>query len=227
VGDRDAVEAVWRQLGSPAANSDPAAVLAAVPGGIEAGLLQAAVPVVIAAKREGAAADVDLARLVDALRARAWDGDDIAIEALLAAQSGTPTGRIEIPADLAMLGDVLGQQLGGYLERSTGEAWAASIFDDGDMDDTHPDEDPNRWLYVPGDTHAAWQDMVTFADQDVDPHVRELLELAVQGRGAFSRFKSVLDRYSTYWIDWRVWSSERSTGRARDWLAAQGYDPTP
>ena len=227
MGDRDAIDAVWSRLRPAAARSDPAAGAGAVPAGVAVGLLQAAVPVAIAALRADASTDLDLDGLIDALRARDWDGDDIAIQALLAARSGASTGRTEILADLEMLGDVLGQQLGGYLERATGEAWQASIFEDGGLDDVDPDEEPDQWMYVPGDTHDAWNDMATFADNIADPHVRELLQVAIEGRGAFSRFKSTLDRHPDYWIDWHVWSSERAMGRARDWLATQGFDPLP
>jgi hypothetical protein len=36
-----------------------------------------------------------------------------------------------------------------------------------------------------------------------------------------------LDRHEAHWVDWRVWSSERRMGRAREWLADEGYDPIP
>ncbi|MGD9990599.1 MAG: hypothetical protein AB7O74_15005 [Candidatus Nanopelagicales bacterium] len=228
MGDRDATEAVRRRLQPAALSGDPAAGVAAVPDAIDAGLLQAAVPVAIVALRHGASVGLDLHRLVDALTARGWDGDDVAVEALHAARSGTPTGRTEIPADLEMLGDVLGQQLGGYLELATGDAWPASVFEDGAFeDDGDPDEDTERWLYVPGDSRDAWQDMADFAAHAPDPHVRELLQLAIEGRGAFNRFKSALDRHPSYWCDWHVWSGERAVGRARSWLASEGYDPLP
>lgn len=228
MGDRDAIDAVQRRMQPAAFRADLAGSVAAIPDAIDAGLLQAAVPVAIVALRQDAADGLDLDPLIDALTARGWDGDDVAVESLHAARSGTPTGRTEIPADLEMLGDVLGQQLGGYLERATGEAWPASVFEDGAFeDDGDPDEDTDRWMYVPGDSRDAWQDMADFAAHAPDPHIRELLELAIEGRGAFSRFKSALDRHPTYWIDWHVWSSDRAVGRARDWLAAQGYDPLP
>ncbi|TAK31894.1 MAG: hypothetical protein EPO40_04085 [Myxococcaceae bacterium] len=226
--DRDALDAVQRRMQPAAFRADLAGSVAAIPDAIDAGLLHAAVPVAIVALRQDAADGLDLNRLGDALTARGWDGDDVAVEALQAARSGTPTGRIEIPADLEMLGDVLNQQLGGYLERATGEAWPASVFEDGALeDDGDPDEDTDRWMYVPGDSRDAWQDMADFAAHAPDPHVRELLELAIEGRGAFGRFKSALDRHPTYWTAWHVWSSERAIGRVRSWLASEGYDPLP
>jgi hypothetical protein len=204
------------------------ATSAAVRDAVRVGLLQAAVPVVLTALRADRAADVGVDELAEALRARRWDGDDIAAETLLASRSGTPTGRTEIVADLEMLGDVLGQQLGGYLEVATGESFPTSLFDDGAFEDVDDDElESDRWMDVPGDSRDAWQDMADFAAAVEDDHVRELLQVAIEGRGAFSRFKSVLDRHDTYWVDWHVWSGERQLGRARDWLATEGFDPQP
>jgi hypothetical protein len=50
---------------------------------------------------------------------------------------------------------------------------------------------------------------------------------ALDGKGAFRRFQSALNRHEAYRVHWRVLSYERRTGRARAWLAAQGYDAIP
>ena len=34
-------------------------------------------------------------------------------------------------------------------------------------------------------------------------------------------------RHETYRVHWRVFSTERRSGRARAWLADQGYDAVP
>lgn len=228
MGDRAEVDKVWSRLRPAGRPTDFDATSGAVRDAVRVGLLQAAVPVVLTTLRADRAAEVGADALVDALRARGWDGDDIAAETLLAAHSGTPTGRTEIVADLEMLGDVLGQQLGGYLELATGQSFPTSVFDDGGLEDVDDDElESDRWMDVPGDSRDAWQDMADFAAAVEDDHVRELLAVAIEGRGAFSRFKSALDRHDTYWVDWHVWSGERQLGRARDWLATEGFDPQP
>ncbi|WKK27316.1 UPF0158 family protein [Streptomyces olivoreticuli] len=51
--------------------------------------------------------------------------------------------------------------------------------------------------------------------------------IAIQGPGAFRRFKDMLatspDQLQQYWL----FSAERRLGRARDWLADHGYQPAP
>jgi hypothetical protein len=228
MGDQSAIDEVWSRLRPAGRPSGVDATSAAVRDAVRAGLLQAAVPLALAALRADPLAEVGADELAAALRTRGWDGDEIAAETLLAARSGTPTGRTEIVADLEMLGDVIGQQLGGYLELATGESWPTSIFDDGGLEDVDDDEfESDRWMDVPGDSREAWKDMADFAAAVEDDHVREVLQVAIEGRGAFSRFKSALDRHDTYWGDWHVWSSERQLGRARDWLATEGFDPQP
>jgi hypothetical protein len=51
------------------------------------------------------------------------------------------------------------------------------------------------------------------------------LEIAVDGRGAFGRFRRVLDDWPHDRDDWIQFSEERRQGRARAWLASQGYQP--
>ena len=60
-----------------------------------------------------------------------------------------------------------------------------------------------------------------------DPHRVELLEIAIQGRGAFRRFKDILNRWPDEVDRWWAFSEDRERGRARSWLAAAGYRPSP
>ena len=67
--------------------------------------------------------------------------------------------------------------------------------------------------------------MAAFADQVPDTRARDDFQVAVDGKGTFRRFHAALDRREAHRVDWRVWSSERRMGRAREWLADEGYDP--
>jgi hypothetical protein len=49
------------------------------------------------------------------------------------------------------------------------------------------------------------------------------LEIAVDGRGAFGRFRRVIDDWPQDRDDWIEFSEERRHGRARAWLASHGY----
>ena len=166
--------------------------------------------------------------MLAALRDRSWPGDRVAVESLTSVLSVSSTGRAGLVVDLDELGDVLSDERGGYLELASGAVWPASVVEDGDMEDLDPDElESDRWLYVPGDGRDAWRDMASFADQVPDARAREDLMVAVDGKGAFRRFQAPLDRHESNRVDWRVWSSERRMGRAREWLADKGYDPIP
>ena len=60
-----------------------------------------------------------------------------------------------------------------------------------------------------------------------DDHRAELLSVAIQGRGAFGRFKGTLARWPGELERWFVFSGDRQRGRARAWLAVEGYRPKP
>ena len=110
------------------------------------------------------------------------------------------------------------------LQRWTG-GHAYANYVDLDSDD---DPDPDRWLDVDSvGSRAAYQDMVDFTASLSDAAARNDLTHALDGRGAFRRFQSTLDRHEQHRVHWRVLSTERRAGRAREWLAEQGYDAIP
>ena len=220
---------MWRELLVAVAAADRARAGAAVAAAVAEGLLQAAVPAAMTVLRAGEPAPVPgVDALLAALSDRSWPGDQVAVESLTSVLSGPSTGRTGLVVDLDALGDVLSGERGGYLELATGEVWPASVVEDGDVEDLDPDElESDRWLDVPGDGRDAWRDMASFADQVPDARARDDLQVAVDGKGAFRRFQAALDRHEANWVDWRVWSSERRMGRAREWLADEGYDPIP
>jgi hypothetical protein len=53
------------------------------------------------------------------------------------------------------------------------------------------------------------------------------LGIAIGGRGAFRRFKDQLSRWPELLERWYAFSEDRQRGRARAWLAAEGYAPAP
>jgi hypothetical protein len=68
--------------------------------------------------------------------------------------------------------------------------------------------------------------MAEFAAAVGDTRLRELLELALSGRGAFRRFKHVLLDFPAERTRWFAVRDERLHAAARDWLAEQGIEPT-
>lgn len=157
-------------------------------------------------------------------------GDNVLFELLTAALTGTNTGRCALEVDLDMLGEVLNDQRGGYLDRAAGTVWPVELVEDGQVEGLDPfaDADPKLWLDVPSEgSRDAYRDMADFTAKLTDPRVRGDLAAALEGKGAFRRVQAALDRHETYRVHWRVFSTERRTGRARAWLADQGYDAVP
>jgi len=69
--------------------------------------------------------------------------------------------------------------------------------------------------------------MQAFIATLADPGQADRLEIAIQGQGAFRRFKDVLGRWPGELERWYTFSDERRLGRARAWLADAGYTPQP
>lgn len=171
---------------------------------------------------------------VAALRVRGWQGDDELAD-LLEARLGTAPIRLLKPleVDLEELAMVLeGDPVysGGRIDLLTAEVWPNAAMEDfediteNDGDDT---DDPDRWLWVhPQGSRSGYRDMEWFISEIDDPEVVDRLRIAISGRGAFRRFKDTLSRWPDLMARWYVFSEERQRGRARAWLADEGYAAT-
>ncbi|MDO9496953.1 MAG: UPF0158 family protein [Nocardioides sp.] len=96
----------------------------------------------------------------------------------------------------------------------------------GELDEA--DDDPDRWLWVDcAGSGSAYRDMVLFIEDLDDRTFADRLSRAIEGRGAFRRFKGTLDDQPELMTQWHAFSDDRQRGRARSWLAAEGYPPTP
>ena len=67
--------------------------------------------------------------------------------------------------------------------------------------------------------------MVDFVATVTDPVLADRLDVALDGRGAFRRFKDVLDRDPDELTRWYVFFGDRRRGRARAWLAMHALKP--
>jgi hypothetical protein len=72
---------------------------------------------------------------------------------------------------------------------------------------------------------SAYRDVIDLIATRRSPGLRARLEAAVDGRGAFRRFRSTLDDWPQDRLDWIEFSDERRRGRARGWLISEGYQP--
>jgi len=88
-------------------------------------------------------------------------------------------------------------------------------------------EDADAWLVVHGSysSRQGYFDMEAFIETVDDPAMVDRLSIAIDGKGAFRRFRGVLERDEDLVNRWVAFSEERRLGRARAWLAEAGYRP--
>jgi hypothetical protein len=68
--------------------------------------------------------------------------------------------------------------------------------------------------------------MAEFTETVRDSRLRDLLEVALNGRGAFRRFKTVLNDYPGERQRWFTFRDARLQEAAREWLAEHSLEPT-
>lgn len=219
------------------ARSDGLALVALLtdPGGWPVHTLQLARDGLLGAVAASVHGAVPLAqRWIEALHERDGDGD-----AELATALGTLLGTEPVPllrplsVDLAELAGILeGDPAhgGGRIDLRTGEVWpqAALDYQDEVGEETDDEDDAERWLWV--DSHGSrpgYRDMEAFIAALDEPERAHRLAVAITGKGAFRRFRDVIARWPELAQRWYAFSEDRAVGRARVWLADNGYTPDP
>lgn len=113
-----------------------------------------------------------------------------------------------------------------YLDLKTGEILLISDY----MDDEETEnlsarieEDYRRYELIPKvESYEGYDDMEDFIATVKDEHLAELLEVAIDGKGAFRRFKDVLANYPEENERWFCFKDERMEQRALEWLGDIG-----
>ena len=81
------------------------------------------------------------------------------------------------------------------------------------------EEDSDRYEPIPkAESYEGYQDMVDFIATVDNERLAELLEVAINGKGAFRRFKDVLLNYPEEREKWFKFKDERMEERAMEWL---------
>ena len=127
-----------------------------------------------------------------------------------------------LPVDLEELAGILeGDPLaaGGRIDVRTGEVWSRAAIEyaleTGEEDEDTAD-DPERWLPVHGEgSREGYRDMELFIASVEHLGRAERLASAIEGRGAFRRFKDELARSPGELERWHALAEERQRGRAR------------
>ena len=109
-----------------------------------------------------------------------------------------------------------------YLDLKTGEI----LFVSEDMDDEETgklknqiEEELDRYEPISkAESFERYRDMQAFIATVEDDHLSELLEVAINGKGAFRRFKDVLLNYPEERERWFQFKDDRMKERALEWL---------
>jgi predicted nucleotidyltransferase len=108
-----------------------------------------------------------------------------------------------------------------WLDQETGELELWSEYTGDEMGLGHPDD--RGLAYVePIDSDEAYGDMADFVERVRDQRARDLLARAIEGRGAFRRFKDTLLEFPELRAAWFAFHDARMERRALRWLAREG-----
>jgi Uncharacterised protein family (UPF0158) len=84
----------------------------------------------------------------------------------------------------------------------------------------------SRYIAAPvADSHEGYRDMERFILTVQDERLQDRLWQAIQGRGAFRRFKDVLAGYYREEKRWYAFQYDQVTGRILEWLESEGIEP--
>lgn len=217
-----------RAVRSAIATADADGFLAAVAGRHVDDVLQqvsAGIPLALEKRRERA--EPLALSLVSRLTRRAAEGDQVLADDLLARLRDEPLAGREVPVDLDELSARLecdpSISAGAYVDLQTGEVFAESDTDPmmvGEDAAIDVDSEPDRWLWLEhDDSRAGWHDMAEFAARQQDAALRERMEQAIEGKGAFGRFRRLVHQEGLG-DRWHAFATDRQRGRVRELLAA-------
>ncbi len=120
-----------------------------------------------------------------------------------------------------------------YLDVRSGEVQMVPVDRLGDDDDWPSEEDLDDALAAghlihvePLGSRVEYGWMAEFTETVGDARLRDRLEVALDGRGAFRRFKNVLLDSPVERERWFAFRDELLRAAAREWLAEQGIEPT-
>jgi len=215
-----------------AARADPMALADLLSAELPYDGLQHAGNALLTARAEGGAAALATVttELIEALRARGWDGDDVLANALEHDPVTSSSKLTPVTVDLEELADALAENAGseGFLDLHDGQVWTETIIEasrDAGVLEVEFD-DPSRWLVVVGQGSAApYRTMQRFIATIDDHDTVGRLTDAIDGKGAFRRFYTQLQRYPDLLTRWHRFNNDTRLGKARQWLADEGYQP--
>jgi hypothetical protein len=113
-----------------------------------------------------------------------------------------------------------------WLDPRTGEVEPWSEYLSSEEERTHP-ADRGLIAIEPTPSGEGYRDMEDFITRARDPRAKDLLLRAIEGRGAFRRFKDTLFEFPELRQAWFAFRDARAERRALEWLADEGLiDPS-
>ena len=112
-----------------------------------------------------------------------------------------------------------------YLNLETGEIVFISDYMDEEIEELRHKIDENHDYYKPiprTESYEGYEDMEDSIATVEDERLAELLEVAINGKGAFRRFKDVLARYPNERERWYRFKDDKTKERALEWLETIG-----
>lgn len=113
-----------------------------------------------------------------------------------------------------------------YLDLDSGEVLPFSEYVDDEQTgklEEQIEEESGRYERIPRDeSHEGYRDMVDFIVTLENEHLAELLGAAIDGKGAFRRFKNVLLDHPEEEERWFRFKDERMEARSLEWLGDIG-----
>ncbi len=110
-----------------------------------------------------------------------------------------------------------------YLDIETGELLLVSdeFMDINETEEVYEklDDEPERYLSIPTESsREGYQDMVAFTESLEAENLKGKLWIALNGRGAFRRFKDVLLSHPEKREEWFKFQDERLEKHVMEWL---------
>lgn len=173
-----------------------------------------------------------MVELLPRLEQRGWLGDDELVAEFERVMRADPGELRPTPVDLGELGSHLEGPTdfdeGWVLEIATGQFWPRDPMGMAGIEEPEDFDDPDAFAVVIGHgSGPGYGDMRDFIRTVTDDALAGRLHVAIQGKGAFRRFKDTLFPHEQWWGAWSTFSTERQLARARWWLADAGLRPAP
>lgn len=135
-----------------------------------------------------------------------------------------PNGK-KIDEDMALMGMEDSDLMNSYfLDKETGEVERVSELFDGDAQKHLKELEGERYFKIPQiPTWEQYEWMKEFVEDIVErenPQLADKLYIALDGKGAFGRFKRILEQDTEGWFEgWYSWKDDYVYEEFRSWLA--------